>query len=101
MGAADAELKYSEVAIELSLAPSRLAAGGLAAMALSTLAVIAATPGPVAIRIRAATAVACAALECAYGLGLGRAGRRVLSVRGPAEVAVTTPGGLLRSVVRP
>ncbi len=99
MGAADAELKYSEVAIELSLAPSRLAAGGLAVMALSTLAVIAATPGPVAVRILAATAVACAALECAYGLGLGRAGRRVLSVRGSGEIDVTRPGGRRRSGV--
>ena len=96
MGAADAELKYSEVAIELSLAPSRLAAGGLAVMALSTLAVIAATPGPVAVRILAATAVACAALECAHGLGAGGAGRRALRLRASGEIEVRSPGGRWR-----
>src|SRR5260221_4237354 len=77
-GCGEAELKYSEAAVELSLGPSRLAAALLCAMAFATLAVLAATPGGVAARILLATAVACAALECAHRLGAGRGGRRGL-----------------------
>lgn len=96
-GSGEAELKYSEAAIELSLGPSRLAAAGLGAMALATLAVLFATPGAAAARILLATAVACGALECAHGLGLGRAaGRRALRLRGSGEIEVRSPGGLWR-----
>jgi hypothetical protein len=93
-GCGDAELKYSEEAIELSLAPSPLAAAGLAAMALATFAVLLATPGAAAARILLATAVACGALECAHGLGLGRAARRrALRLRASDEIEVRSPGG--------
>jgi hypothetical protein len=95
-GCGDAELKYSEAAVELSLGPSRLAAAGLAAMALATLAVLFATPGAAAARILLATAVACAALECAHGLGLRCAGRRALRLRGAGEIEVRSPGGRWR-----
>ena len=96
VGCGDAELKYSEAAVELSLGPSRLAAAGLAAMALATLAVLFATPGAAAARILLATAVACATLECAHGLGLGRAGRRALRLSDAGEIEVRSPGGRWR-----
>ena len=95
-GCGGVELKYSEEAIELSLAPSRIAAVALAAMALATLAVIFATPGAAAARILLATAVACGALECAHGLGLRCPGRRALRVRGSGEVDVRSAGGRWR-----
>ena len=95
-GCGDAELKYSEAAVELSLGPSRLAAAALAAMALATLAVLFATPGSAAARILLATAVACGALECAHGLGTGRAGRRALRLRGSGEIEVRSPCGRWR-----
>ena len=95
-GCGDAEHKYSEAAVELSLGPSRLAGALLAAMVLATLAVLFATPGAAAARILLATAVACAALEYAHGLGLGCAGRRALLSRGAGEIEVRSPDGRWR-----
>ncbi len=95
-GCGEAELKYSEAAVEVSLGPSRLAAALLCAMAFATLAVLAATPGAVAARILLATAVACAALECAHGLGAGGAGRRALRLRASGKIEVRSPGGRWR-----
>src|SRR5260221_1676848 len=89
-GCGEAELKYSEAAVELSLGASRLAAALLCAMAFATLAVLAATPGAVASRILLATAVACAALECAHGPRAGCADRRALRHRATCAIEVRT-----------
>src|SRR5260221_2740094 len=90
-GCGEAELKYSEAAVELSLGASRLAAALLCAMAFATLAVLAATPGAVAARILLATAVACAALECAHGLGAGGAGPRALRLPRSGQIEIPSP----------
>jgi len=70
-------MKYSEAPVELALAPSRAAAWAIAAMALSTLAVLAATPGPSWLRILLATWIACAALEAIHVVALHRGSRGV------------------------
>src|SRR5207244_11734790 len=68
MGTAVTDRRYSEALardcgarIEARLRPSRMVAIAIRAMALATLALIAAPPGPAAPRLLAATAVACAA----------------------------------------
>ena len=55
-----------------------LGAGVLAAMASATLALSAFTPGPVALRILAATWVACAALHALHAVVLHRGRRGVV-----------------------
>ena len=60
----------------------------------ATLAVIAMTPGAAALRILAATWIACAGLEALHAsvLHRGRRGVRALQVSG-GEIEVTTEGG--------
>jgi len=103
VGTTLAELKYSEASLEVALAPSRLAAAGLALMALATLAVVAVTPGPAALRILAATWVACAGLEALHTIALHRGERGVRSMRlgraGEIEIRAGT-GGQRSGVVR-
>lgn len=91
MDAAAAELKYSEAPIEL--ARSSFAPAILATMALATLVVVAATPGSPALRILLATAVLCAAIDAARGLGFDRPGRWRLLLRGSGGIDVCTPDG--------
>jgi hypothetical protein len=87
-------MKYSEAPVELTLAPSRIAVWTVAAMALSTAAVLVATPGPAWFRILLATWVACAALEAIHAAALHR-GRR-----GVCHAVVTMAGEVhLRSDV--
>lgn len=89
MEAARAELKYSEAAFQVSLAPSGLAAWTLAVAVLASLVLIAATPGPTAIRILAATWIACAALEALHRVALHRGPRGVRSIAFRANGAIT------------
>jgi toxin CptA len=86
MDAKGRELKYSDGAVELRLAPSPLGAWLVFAAALASLAVIAATPGLDGARILAATWVACGALEAVHSRALlrGQRGVRALRVRGNA-----------------
>jgi hypothetical protein len=63
MGTALAELKYSEAVVHGTLGRSRIAAAAIGAMALGTLALVAATPGPLALRGFVMLGVACWALE--------------------------------------
>jgi hypothetical protein len=99
MGAALPELKYSEAALEIALAPSRVAAMCLASMVLATLVVIAVTPGSAAIRILAATWIACGALEALHTVALHRGGRgaRAIHVSRSGAIEVLTGAGGLRS----
>ena len=99
MGAAQPELKYSEAALEIALAPSRVAAMGLASMVLATLVVIAVTPGSAAIRILAATWIACGGLEALYTVALhrGSRGARAIHVSRSGEIEVLTGTLGLRS----
>src|SRR5260221_12530373 len=87
-GCGEAELKYSEAAVELSLGASRLAAGLLCAMAFATLAVLPAPPRAVPARILLPPAVACAALQCAHRPGARGPRRRALRPPAPAVIAV-------------
>ena len=103
MGAALPELKYSEAALEVALRPSRRGALAIAAMAVATLAVIAATPGMAALRILAATWVACAALEAIHRAALrrGRHGVCAILLTRSGEIAVRMASGAwLHGVVR-
>jgi toxin CptA len=95
VGAALLEHKYSEEAVRSGLGASRLAAACLAAMALATGALIAATPGAIALRIVLATAVACAALNAIHAIALrrGRRGVRALILRRSREIEVGLDSG--------
>jgi toxin CptA len=99
MGAKAREHKYSEASCEISLAPSRWAARTLTLATLATLALIAATPGALALRILAATWIACAALEALHSRALlrGRRGVRAVSLSGGGEIAVRDALGRWRS----
>jgi hypothetical protein len=110
MGAALQEYKYSEAGsgngearVEMALRPSRVAAIAILAMAVATLALIAATPGPTALRILVAAVVACAALERLHAIALrrGRRGVRTILVQGTRAIDVELAtgrwrGGLVR-----
>jgi toxin CptA len=100
VGAALPELKYSE-AVAVRLGASRRAALGLAAMALATLALIGATPGPAGLRVLLATGVICAALDTIHAIALhrGRRGVRAVVVRRSREIAVEMANGRWRSGV--
>jgi toxin CptA len=82
VGATAQDHKYSDAEVRITLAPSRIGAAALAAMASATLALIALTPGAAALRILAATWVACAALHALHAVALhrGRHGVRALRV---------------------
>ena len=99
MGAAQAELKYSDAALAIALAPSRIAAIGLAAMVAATLAVIGVTPGNVALRVLAATWIVCGGLEALHAIVLhrGRRGARALRVSRGGAIEVVSGAGNLRS----
>lgn len=89
MSAAGAENKYSEAGVGLELRPSRGAAWAIAAAAGATLGLLALAPGPAALRILAATWVACAALEAIHSRAMLRGARGVRSLalrRGEVEI---------------
>jgi hypothetical protein len=99
MGAKAREHKYSEAACEITLKPSRSAAWMVALAALATLVLIAATPGALALRILAATWIACAALETLHSRALlrGRRAARVVSLARGGEIAVQDALGVWRT----
>ena len=99
VGAARAEHKYSEAACEVGLRPSRRGVAIVSAAALATMVLMAALPGAPALRILAATWVACAALEAIHSSALhrGRRGVRAVSVRREGEIAVQGAAGTWRS----
>lgn len=101
MGAALPELKYSDAAFAVALAPSRLAATGLAVLCLGTLVVIALTPGPAALRILAATWVACGGLEALHAIALhrGRRGAQAIALRGDGEIEIRSGASVRRTGV--
>jgi hypothetical protein len=101
VGAAQPELKYSEAALAVALLPSRLGVVLLGAMAVATLALIAATPGLTALRILAATWVSCAALEAIHTVALRRGRRGVCAIRlqRSGEIAVCMASGAWRQGV--
>jgi hypothetical protein len=70
----------------------------LAVAAVATLALIAATPGMTALRILAATWIACAALEAIHRVALHRGRRGVVAMRllRSGEIAVCMAGGAWR-----
>jgi len=84
-------MNYSEAPVELALAPSRSGVWIAAAMALSTFAVLFATPGPPLPRTLAAAAVAWAALDAAHRIALhhGRRGacRLIVTMAGEIHIA--------------
>lgn len=93
MGAAMPEIKYSEAPVLAALAPSRVGAWLVAAMSLSTLAVLAATPGAAWARILAATWIACAAIEVFHSVLLHRGRRGVTVVRLDRDGAIGLRAG--------
>jgi toxin CptA len=99
MGAAQPELKYSEAPLVLALSPSRIGAIGLASMVAASLVVIGFTPGSTALRVLAATWIACGGLEALHAIALhrGRRGARVLRVSRGGAIEVTSGAGGLRS----
>jgi len=98
MGAKAREHKYSDAACEITLRPSRSAAWMVALASLATLVLIAATPGALALRILAATWIACAALEALHSRALlrGRRAARVVSLARGGEIAVQDALGVWR-----
>jgi toxin CptA len=99
MGAKAREHKYSEAACEISLKPSRWAAWIVALASLATVVLIAATPGVLALRILAATWIACAALEALHSRALlrGRCAARAVSLARGGEIAVRDALGCWRA----
>ncbi|MGZ5082565.1 MAG: protein YgfX [Usitatibacter sp.] len=98
MEADEVEHKYSEAPCFVALAPSRAGAAIIAIAALATLALIAATPGEAALRILAATWVACAALEAIHSRAFLRGPRaaRALRLRGGGAIEVLDASGRWR-----
>ena len=98
MGAALQDHKYSEAEVRIALAPSPIGVAAIATMALATLALIAFTPGPMALRILAATWVACAALHALHAVALhgGRCGVRTLQVDREGGIEVQDGAGARR-----
>jgi hypothetical protein len=86
MDARHEELKYSDAAVEIRIAPSCIWIMLVMIAAGATLLVIAATPGFDAMRVLAGTWVACAAIDAVHSRALLRGPRaaRALRVRGNA-----------------
>ena len=80
MEARAGEHKYSEARCEVALAPSRRAALLVASAALATELLIAGIPGDAALRILAATWIACAALHAVHARCLLRGPRAVRAI---------------------
>ena len=80
MGTALQDHKYSEASVRIALIASRVGLAAIVAMAASTLALIVFTPGAMALRILAATWVACAALHALHAAALHRGQRGVRAV---------------------
>ena len=99
VGAAAREHKYSDATCEISLGPSRSAAWGVAVASLATLALLAATPGVLRLRILFATWIACAALEALHSRALlrGRRAARAVSLARGGEIAVQDALGAWRT----
>ena len=99
MGAAAREHKYSDATCEISLGPSRSAAWRVALASLATLALIAAAPAALRLRILFATWIACAALEALHSRALLRGGRaaRAVSLEPGGAIAVRDALGRWRA----
>jgi hypothetical protein len=99
MGAASAEDKYSEPALEIGLRRSRWAAAIVAAAAIACVAVAIATGGPPAARVLAATWAACLALEAIHRIALhrGGAGATRIVLRMPRDIEVESGTGAWRA----
>lgn len=99
MGTVLLDYKYSEAAVRVALVPSRIGAAAIAAMASATLALIAFTPGSLALRILAATWIACAALHALHGVALlrGTRGVHLLHVARDGDVEVRDGAGAWRA----
>ena len=99
MGAALREDKYSEAAVRIDLGLSRIARAAIVAMSGATLALIACTPGPVGLRILAATWIACGALHALHVVALarGRRGVRAFHVGRGGEIEVRDAHGVWAS----
>ena len=85
-------LKYSDGGVEIRLMPSCIALMLVMTAAGATLAVIAITPGLDAVRILAATWVACASLEAMHSRALLRGRRAVQSFRVRGDVIEVQDG---------
>ena len=81
MGAKAREHKYSDAPCEIALVPSRSAPWIIGSAALATLALLAAAPGLVPLRILAGTWVACASIEAIHSRALLRGRRAVRALR--------------------
>ena len=81
MDARGGELKYSDAAVEIRIAPSCNCIMLVMIAAGATLVAIAATPGFDGARILAATWIACAALEAVHSRALLRGPRAVRALR--------------------
>jgi toxin CptA len=99
MGAKLREHKYSEATCEIALGPSRSAAWCVALASLATVALIAATPGALRLRILAATWIACAALEALHSRAFlrGRRAARAISLARAGGIAVQDALGQWRA----
>lgn len=99
VGATAREHKYNDATCEVSLRPSRSAAWWVAVASLTTLALVAATPGALGLRILFATWIACAALEALHSRALLRGGRaaRVVSLEPGGAIAVQDALGRWRT----
>lgn len=98
MDAALLDYKYSEATVRIALGASRAGAVAIASMAAATLALIAFTPGPTAVRILAATWIACAALHALHAVALhrGRRGVRAVHLGREGEIEVRDAAGAWR-----
>lgn len=99
MGTTLQDHKYSEASVRIALKPSRVGLAAIVAMAASTLALIAFTPGPMALRILAATWIACAALHALHAAALqrGHRGARAVLVCRDGAIEVQDATGAWRT----
>jgi hypothetical protein len=99
MGAASAEDKYSEGALEIALRQSPWAAVIIAVAALACVAVAIGSGGSAAARAIAATWATCLALEAIHRVALhrGRAGATRIVLRRPRDIEVRDGAGAWRA----
>jgi hypothetical protein len=99
VGTAWLDHKYSEATVRVALVASRVGAVAIAAMAAATLALIVSTPGPLELRILAATWIACAALHALHAVALqrGRRGVRAVHLMGEGAIEVQDAAGTWRA----
>ena len=103
VGTALQDHKYSEARVRIDLVASRVGLAAVVAMAAATIALIVFTPGPAALRILAATWIACAALHALHAVALqrGRHGvRAVLACRDGAIDVQDAAGAWRTGILR-